>query len=67
MHNEKNEFISIFNIYINQNKQSKYYKIQSLKYKPFLVGANKISWVGPTPLDDCVLGVYLKIFLESFE
>jgi hypothetical protein len=29
-------------------------------------GANGISWAGPT-LGNCLLGVYSKIFLESFE
>jgi hypothetical protein len=30
-------------------------------------GANQISWVEPTPLGDCLLGVYFRIFLESYE
>ncbi len=32
-----------------------------------LLGANKISWARPAPLGDYLLGVYYKIFLESFE
>jgi hypothetical protein len=30
-------------------------------------GANGISWTGADPLGDCLLGVYFKIFLETFE
>jgi hypothetical protein len=30
-------------------------------------GANGISWAKPTPLGDYLLGVYSRIFLESFE
>jgi hypothetical protein len=29
-------------------------------------GAHGISWAGPTPLGDYLLGVYPRIFLESF-
>ncbi len=30
-------------------------------------GANGISWIRPTPLGDCLLGVYSNIFSKSFE
>jgi hypothetical protein len=29
--------------------------------------ANEISWSTPTPLGDCLSGVYFRIFLEYFE
>jgi hypothetical protein len=31
------------------------------------MGANGISWATPTPLSDCLLGIYSKIFLKYFE
>jgi len=31
------------------------------------MGANGISWTTPTPLGDCLLGIYSRIFLKYFE
>jgi hypothetical protein len=41
--------------------------IQVGEIEQMVEGANGISWAKPTPLGDCLLGVYFRIFLESFE